>query len=286
MKLKGRTAIITGASQGLGEAIAEEFVAQGASVHLCARSRERLEAVKARLDARCTGSQAVAIAVADVAVPGDVDRAMAEALARFPQIDALINCAGVYGPMGELDEIDWEEWVSAIHINLMGTVYPCRAILPHFRARRAGKIVNLSGGGATNPMPRISSYAASKAAVVRFTETLALEMEAFGVDVNAVAPGALATQMMQQAIEAGPEKVGKEFHARMLKLHEEGGTPLSKGAALCVYLASEESNGITGKLISAQWDPWADLQAHRQDLASDIYTLRRIVPKDRGKDWG
>jgi 3-oxoacyl-[acyl-carrier protein] reductase len=287
MSMTGRYAIITGASQGLGEAMTEEFVRQGASVLLCARSVPKLEALKERLSPGLAAGQSIVVTKADVAVSQDVDRMVQLALERFPHVDALVNNAGVYGPMGEIDEVDWQEWVDAITINLMGTVYPCRAILPHFRARKYGKIVNLSGGGATNPLPRISSYAASKAAVVRFTETLALELEPFHVDVNAVAPGALATQMMGQAIAAGPEKVGEEFHARMVKLHAEGGTPLSKGATLCAYLASADSDGISGKLVSAVWDPWAEFQTHAAELkGSDIYTLRRIVPKDRGKDWG
>jgi NAD(P)-dependent dehydrogenase (short-subunit alcohol dehydrogenase family) len=287
MSLSGRYAIITGASQGLGEAIAEKFVIEGASIFLCARSLSKLEALKARLEPGLAKDQKIVTTRADVSRCAEVDAMVAKALEVFPHIDALINNAGVYGPMGELDEIDWQEWVDAVTVNLMGTVYPCRAMLPHFRTRQYGKIINLSGGGATNPLPRISSYAASKAAVVRFTETLALELDASHVDVNAVAPGALATQMMDKVIAAGPEKVGKDFHARMIKLHAEGGTPLSKGADLCAYLASSQSDGISGKLISAVWDPWTDLQKHAIDLkGSDIYTLRRIVPADRGKEWG
>ncbi len=189
--------------------------------------------------------------------------------------------------MGLLEEIDWADWVRAIEINLMGTVYPCRAVLPHMKRQGHGKIVNLSGGGATNPLPRISAYAASKAAVVRFTETLSLEVAEHGIDVNSVAPGALMTRMMEQLIAAGPGKVGAAFYDRMTKIAEDGGTPLEKGAALCVYLGSAASDGITGRLISAQWDPWQRLHEHKADLAgSDIYTLRRVVPADRGKGWG
>jgi 3-oxoacyl-[acyl-carrier protein] reductase len=154
-------------------------------------------------------------------------------------------------------------------------------------AQRHGRIINLSGGGATNPLPRLSSYAASKAAVVRFTETLALELKEYGITVNAIAPGALVTRMMQQLLDAGPGTVGAEFHQRMLKIHESGGTPLQVGAELAAYLASDESAGITGRLIAAQWDPWRTLHEHADELDdSDIYTLRRIVPKDRGRDWG
>jgi 3-oxoacyl-[acyl-carrier protein] reductase len=287
VKLKGRFAIITGASQGLGAAIAERYVAEGASVLLCARNADALQATADRL-ARCAaGGQVVLARQADVADSAQIDGLVGAASGRFQRIDVLVNNAGVYGPFGPLDEVDWRDWVEALRINVLGTVYACRAVMPLMKRQRYGKIVNLSGGGATNPLPRISSYAAAKAAVVRFTETLALELKDYGVDVNAVAPGALATRLTDQLLAAGPERVGVDFHERMKKIRDGAATPLEKGAALCVYLGSAESDGITGKLISAAWDPWSELQRHRPDLdGTDIYTLRRIVPGDRGKDWG
>ena len=106
------------------------------------------------------------------------------------------------------------------------------------------------------------------------------------MDVNAIAPGALATRLMDEVIAAGPELVGAAFFEKNKTWKENGAVPLDFGARLAFYLASNESNGITGKLLSAQWDPWHDLQKHREDLAkSDIYCLRRIVPEDRGKKW-
>jgi NAD(P)-dependent dehydrogenase (short-subunit alcohol dehydrogenase family) len=162
----------------------------------------------------------------------------------------------------------------------------CRALLPHLRANKYGKIVQLSGGGATNPLPRITAYAASKAAIVRFAESLAEEVAGDGIDVNAIAPGALNTRLLDEVLEAGPERVGESFYARSLKQKNEGGAPLERGAELAVFLASAASDGITGKLLSAIWDPWEELPAHREELQKDIYTLRRIVPKDRGMAWG
>jgi NAD(P)-dependent dehydrogenase (short-subunit alcohol dehydrogenase family) len=159
-------------------------------------------------------------------------------------------------------------------------------VIPHFKARGRGKIVQLSGGGATNPLPRLSAYAASKAAVVRFCETIALELQADHIDVNCIAPGALNTRMLDEIIEAGPAAVGEAFYKKSLEQKAKGGVPLDKGAALAVWLGSPASDGITGKLLSAVWDPWQDLPAHREDLGGDIYTLRRIVPGDRGKSWG
>lgn len=282
--LSGKRAIITGASQGLGAEIAKAYVQAGASIVICARSKDELEKVASKL---ATGrGQKILTFTADVSKTDDVDALVAFALRELGRIDVLVNNAGVYGPLGALEEIDWQAWVDAMTINLIGTVYPCRAVLKHMKAHKSGKIINLSGGGATNPLPRITAYAASKAAVVRFTESLALEVQSSGIDVNAIAPGALATRLLDEVIKAGADSVGADFHARMLKIKAEGGTPLHVGAALAVYLGSDESNGITGRLLSAVWDPWAELARHREALnSSDIYTLRRIVPADRGKDW-
>jgi NAD(P)-dependent dehydrogenase (short-subunit alcohol dehydrogenase family) len=145
----------------------------------------------------------------------------------------------------------------------------------------------LSGGGATNPLPRISAYAASKAAIVRFMETLSEELRDFGIDVNSIAPGALNTRMLQEVLAAGPEKVGTVFFERSVKQKEAGGTGLEPGAALAVFLASDASNGITGKLISAVWDNWAAWPSHLAQLSSsDLYTLRRIAGRDRNATWG
>jgi NAD(P)-dependent dehydrogenase (short-subunit alcohol dehydrogenase family) len=204
----------------------------------------------------------------------------------FPQLHILVNNAGAYGPKGLIEDVNWESWVKAIEINLFGSVLLCRAVLPHFRAHRYGKIVQLSGGGATNPLPRITAYAASKAAIIRFAESLAEEVRGDHIDVNAIAPGALNTRLLDEVLMAGPEKVGQAFYERSLKQKTQGGTPLEKGADLAVFLGSAASDGITGKLISAVWDPWETLPAHLQALQqTDIYTLRRIAPKDRGLEW-
>lgn len=285
MNLAGRTAIITGASQGLGAAIAEHFLSEGANVVLCARNADELEAQRRRLAA--TYSDRVWARPADISVRSDVDALFDAAQSRYGRLSILVSNAGVYGPMGSIDTVDWDEWVQAIAINLTGNVYCARKALAAFKPQRYGKILMLSGGGATNPLPGISAYAASKAAVVRFTETLALEAREWNIDVNAIAPGALMTRLTDQLISAGPERVGAALHARMVKLKQEGGTPLSVGAELCGYLASAESDGLTGRLISAPWDPWPFSAEQRQEVSeSDIYALRRIVPKDRGKTWG
>ncbi len=286
-KLKGRTAVITGANQGLGLAIAEEFVRQGASLLICARDTRKLEAAQQQLSALCCDEQKIIAHPADVSSEQDVRELALVGLDRFPRIDILVNNAGVYGPLGPIEEIDWEEWAHAVNINLLGSVMMVRAFLPHFKSNRYGKIIQLSGGGATSPLPRISAYAASKAAVVRFAETLAVEVREWNIDVNAIAPGALNTRLLDQVLDAGPEAVGGAFFERSLKQKEQGGASLRTAAELTAFLASSESDGITGKLISAPWDPWQDFPARLEDLSgTDVYTLRRIVPRDRGLDWG
>lgn len=279
-KLEGRSAIITGANQGFGLAVARAFLLEGANLLICARDKARLKAAREDL-----GKQVIAEA-ADVSREDHVERIVKRAISEFGPLQILINNAGVYGPKGTIDEIEWTEWVKAVEINLYGSVLMCRAVVPHMRAQRYGKIVQLSGGGATNPLPRLSAYAASKAAVVRFAETLAEELREFHVDVNSVAPGPLNTRLLDEVLEAGPEKVGREFYERAVKQKADGGEPPERGAQLCVFLASAASDGITGKLLSAIWDPWEELAQHAGDLSGDLYTLRRIVPKDRGLKWG
>jgi 3-oxoacyl-[acyl-carrier protein] reductase len=287
MHLRDRAAIITGASQGLGKAIATSFVQAGASVLLMARNEELLQQVQQELrPLAMRPGQQILIMRGDVAEPESCKAVVRYAQEALQHLTILVNNAGVYGPMGRIEEVDWHAWVEAVHINLFGTVLMCRAVIPLLRAQGYGKIINLSGGGATAPLPRISAYAAAKAAIVRLTETFAEELRDAHIDVNVIAPGALNTRLLEEVLAAGPEKVGESFYERSLKQRAEGGVPLERGASLAVFLASAASDGISGRLLSAVWDDWAHLPEKRQQLAqSDIYTLRRIVPEDRGNQW-
>ena len=286
MKLKNRNALITGGSQGLGKAIAEQFVREGANVVICARDEKILSATRLELEKLAAPGQRVLSRPCDVSSEEETGQLAAFALRELGSIEVLVNNAGIYGPMGFTESVAWKEWTRSIEINLYGVLLPSRALMPHFKKACAGKIIILSGGGATNPLPNLSSYAAAKAAVVRLMETLAEELKPFNVDVNAIAPGALNTRFLDQVLAGGKEQVGAAFYAKALKQKATGGVPLEKGAQLCVYLASAQSDGITGKLISAQWDAWEKLHEHKDELAnSDIYALRRIVPEDRGRKW-
>ncbi len=286
MTLEDRGIVVTGASQGFGKAVAAACVREGAHVLICARDEELLNQTHQVLEAQAGPGQRIISQRADVSRIDDVQSLIRTASGSLPSFDGIVNNAGVYGPKGLLEETDLLEWWRAIEINLLSVVLTCREALPIFRRQGHGKIVNLSGGGATSPLPRISAYAASKAAVVRLTETLAQETAGSGIDINAVAPGALNTRLLDEILEAGPDRVGANFFERAVQQKNRGGTPLEPGADLCAFLLSSASDGISGRLISAVWDPWPRLAKRRDELCqSDVYTLRRITPEDRGLKW-
>ena len=285
MKIKDKNVIITGGSIGFGKSLAEKFLNEGANVSICSRNEIQLFDTQSELMSKFP-NQIIIAKKCDVSIEKDVNEFITHSIDVFKTIHVLILNAGVYGPMGPIETVSLDEWKKSIDINLFGVLLPCRELIPHFKQNKFGKIIVISGGGATNPMPNLSSYATSKAAIVRLAETLSKELLSYNVDVNAIAPGALSTRMMDQIINAGPEIVGEEFFKKNQNWKQNGATPMELGTSLAVYLASSNSNGITGKLISAQWDDWKKFDDHLDDLQNtDIYTLRRIIPSDRNKKW-
>jgi 3-oxoacyl-[acyl-carrier protein] reductase len=282
MRLQDKAVILTGASLGLGKEIAKHLIMEGANISICSRKKQDLDVALIELKSLKNESQKIFSYEADVSKESDVHAFVDFSISNLGDVDVLINNAGIYGPKGNVDIVDIDAWVQTFNINLLGTLLMSKKVIPELKKKGKGKIINLSGGGATSPMPGLSAYAATKAAVVRLTETLSLELKKYNIFVNAVAPGALNTRFLDEVLNEGRDKVPAEFYERCLKQKESGGTPLSAGAELCVYLASDESDGITGKLISAVWDDWKNLHKHLKELDSDIYTLRRIIPEDRG----
>ena len=280
MELRDKVSIITGGGSGIGKAIATAFAKEGSHLVLASRTASELEATKREIGN--LSAARVEIFPADISQPKQVKGLVDFTLKKFATIDVLVNCAGIYGPIGLAIDIDSEKWLQAIHINLYGTFLCIKAALPTMIENGKGKIINLSGGGATSPFPRFSAYAASKAAVVGLTGTLAEEVKEYNIDINAIAPGAVNTRLLEQVLQAG-EAAGKDFLAKSIKQKKEGGTSPEMTAELAVFLASSQSDGLTGRLISAVWDNWREFPQHLSEImSSDIYTLRRIVPEDRG----
>jgi len=205
----------------------------------------------------------------------------------WASVDALICCSGVQAPIGPAMQADAAAWSQNIRVNLDGTFFPIRAFYDLLlKAERRAKIICFSGGGATSPRPNFSAYASAKCAVVRLVETLAQEWQGKTCDINAVAPGAIFTKMMEETLALGPAVAGEKEYALAAEQKKKGEAPLQKVGGLVDFLLSPASDGISGRLISAPWDPWSKLEGFREALSSsDIFTLRRIRPEDRGLSW-
>jgi len=274
MKLKGKVAIITGASKGIGKCIAETFAREGCDLTIVSRHFEDICAAAEELKKYDID---VLPLKCDVSNPAEVGEMVKKISNRFKKIDILVNNAGIYGPLGPLIGNDLELWAKTININLMGTVMCTKFVLPYMMKARKGKIINLSGGGSGGPpTPTLSAYATSKVAVVRFTEVVAEEVKDYNIQVNSIAPGAVNTRLLDQVLEAA-DKVDKKFLEKAKKQRETGGTPPEKVAQLVLYLASDDSDGITGKLISAVWDDYKNFGNQLDEIkGTPIYTLKRI----------
>jgi 3-oxoacyl-[acyl-carrier protein] reductase len=273
MRLKGKIAIVTGGGCGIGKAIALAFAREGADLLVASRTLSEVEATAA--EARRVGCRALALR-ADVSCQDNVDGLIAAARKEFRRVDVLVNNASIYGPIGPLVDNDPERWLETIKINLFGLFLCTRAVLPFMMRQGSGKIINLSGGGASAARPYFTAYAASKTAVARLTESVAQEVKEYNIQVNAIAPGPAYTRLTEQVLAAG-EAAGAKDLADARRIKAAGGSS-EKATALAVFLASAESNGLTGRLISATWDDWQDMQARISEIiSSELYTLRRLT---------
>ena len=267
---------VTGAGRGIGRSIALKLADEGYEVWGCSRTLSELE------ETRRLSNGKVQITAFDATDEVQLGAWFMKGFASGTPW-GLVTAAGIYGPIGPFFENDFKRWLAAININLNGT-----ALAVHLFSRLLieknlkGRIFLMSGGGATQPLPNFSSYCASKAAVVRFGETVAHELRPFGISVISCAPGAVNTRLTDELIEAGPTLAGSDMYAKALKQKEAGGTSPDKAADFAVYFMSGKGEHVTAKLISAVWDPWSELHEMWPQLEhSDIYTLKRITPEDR-----
>ena len=274
MKLNGQVAVITGAGRGIGRAIALAYAREGARLALAARSESELqEAVSVASE---LGAEAIAVPT-DVTNPEDAERLARRAVECFGRIDVLVNNAGISGPVGPLQGNDIGDWVNTITVNLTGTFLVCRAVIPVMLNQSCGKIINLSGAGATNAWSNMSAYCSSKAAVVRLTEVLAQELDGKGITVNALGPGSVHTSMWDRMTEQAADAGADFIHQLGLRVTSGGGASIDECAELAVWLASDASGSLTGRLISATTDDFRGLPPRIAEImAGEAYTLRRV----------
>lgn len=270
--------VVTGSSTGIGRALVEKLLSEGHRVWGFARTPQ--PELAARLPGRFTP------VTADVSDWEQVAAAAATIARQTDALDGLVTCAGVQGELGPALAADPAGWSRTVRINLDGTFYAIRALAALLQKSRRAKVVCLSGGGGTKSRPNFSAYAAAKTGVVRLVETIAEENRDRPFDINAIAPGAINTRLTDEVLQLGPAIVGEAEYATARKQKASGGGSLDKALGLIGYLLSAKSDGISGKLIAAPWDPWPTLERHAAALAdSDIYTLRRIVPEERGQKF-
>lgn len=280
-----KTALITGASGGLGAYLANTFSRAGFALHLVARRKGDLEKIKDNI--RKSSDLPIQCWVSDLSSNQERSQFLQEMRTCCQKLDVLINNAACQGPIGPLESNSLKDWQNTVELNLLAPVQICQELLPLLSAGRPGVVINISGGGATGPRPNFAAYAASKAALVRFSETLAEETREQGIRVNCIAPGPMPTQMLQKVLSANIGIAGEKEVKQAQKVFECGVDVMEKAAQLVLFLASDASAGITGKLISSVWDRWEDWPKHLAELEnSDAYTLRRITGKDRGLTWG
>ena len=285
MSGRTRVALVTGANGGLGRAVAAALAAAGFDLILTGRSRAQLAFIGARLQVEWPG-QLIDTTVCDLSSESEIRALIARLDADHRRPDVLVNNAAIQGPIGAFATAAWGDWAGTLVVDLLAPALLMQLVIPAMTERGWGRIINVSGGGATGPRPDFSAYAVAKTGLVRLTETLAHELKGSGVTINAVAPGPMNTKMLDEVLQAGPERAAGEYAAAVARARQ-GGVPPSAAASLIAWLASDAAQPITGRLLSAVWDPWEQIASHAEALdASDIYTLRRIVPRDRGHEWG
>lgn len=270
--LAGKVALVTGGGRGIGKRIALGLAGAGAAVAVLGRTVAELESTKAQI--RSLGGRGLAL-VADTSSEADIIEAVGSCADGLGAPHILVNAAGIQGPIGRFDSLSMEEWARTLQVNLLGVACVTHAALRFMIAERRGKILNISGGGAGAARPFFSAYAVSKAAVVRFTETLAEEVREYGIQVNVIGPGATKTRMTEEVLAAGA-RAGEKARAEAEEIWRTGGTPAEKQVSLAVFLASDESNHVTGRLLHVN-DPWERLRT-TSTVPEELYTLRRVSP--------
>lgn len=272
MKLKNQVAIVTGASQGIGRAIALRCAEAGAKVALVARRASRLEAATAEI--RDAGGTALAVP-ADVTDQAAVEAMVRRAEAELGPIDLLVNNAGAFYAIGPSWEVDAATWWSDVTINLLGTFLCCRAVVPGMAARKRGRLINLIGGGTDAPLPYGSAYAASKAAVMRLTETLAVELKEHGVFVFALRPGFVRTEMSEYQLS---EEGRRWLPDTAQRFEEAKNVPPTMAGDLAVEFASGRFDALTGRYIRVKdykGDDLDEVEVHIPEiLERDLRVLR------------
>lgn len=272
MQLTDKTCLIVGASGIIGRATAETFYREGARLALTYHSQKK----SILSNGLPTNDPRIAVYKLDVRKWNDIQAVVARVKRKFGPINVLVNCSSILGPIGATHDVSVARWLQTIQTNLIGSFYLVRAILPSMLGTGGGKIIQFSGGGAAYGRPFFTAYSASKAALVRFTESLAAEVRDKNIEINAIAPGPVKSRMWDE-LRASGAAGGPQAVEEIEKMDLTGGVPAERAAALALFLASNSSKGLTGRLISAVHDDWANMGTRIPKIMStESWTLRRV----------
>lgn len=273
MRLENHSVIITGAGRGIGRTIALAYAKEGARLALAARTAAELE--DTAREVRALGASALVIPT-DVSDQRQVDRMLAQVIDRYSSVDVLVNNAGIGGPVGPLQDNDPDYWLQTLQVNVIGTVLCCRAALRVMLRQDRGRIINVSGSGGSTAAPHIAAYCTSKAAVVRLTECLALELAGTNVCVNALGPGGIHTRLVEEMRDEAAAAGSDDIYGQSLSVTSGGGESMERVAELAVFLASDEAGSLSGRLVSTKDDLPSQPDRVPEIMASDAYLLRRV----------
>ena len=259
--------VITGGGSGIGKAIAYRL-SNNHKVIICGRKESKLKETKLL-------SSNISYLVCDVSDEDSVKSFQKFVKSSFKTVDVLINNAGIIGSIGKIDETDSALWLETLKVNLFGVYLMTKHFIPIMEKSKVKKLINVSGGGAFGDFPNFTSYSVSKAGVVRFTENTALELKDRGYGVNCLAPGFVDTEIHNDVLNAGLEKVGNYYNEVKSKL-VEGSVPLDTVLG-CIEFLIKSSNNFTGRTISASFDDWSiDNFENEVNKHDDLFRLRRI----------
>jgi 3-oxoacyl-[acyl-carrier protein] reductase len=274
--------MITGATRGLGLLVARKFWNAQHDLVIVSRRESDLERISAEFHVKSIEGQNIHPYLFDLKNINLIPELMKEIRDSVGSPDIVINNAAVQGPIGPLQTNDWEEWRTCLDVDLLAPIKICQEVIPAMIMNNYGRIVNISGGGATGPRPNFSSYATAKCGLVRFSETLAQELSPYNITINCVSPGAMNSELTKKILDAGIDSAGQKEYEVAKRLVDDNPHTEIKAADLVFLLTTEPFSGITGRLLSAVWDPHDKIPSISAKLmGTDVYTLRRIVPKDR-----
>jgi 3-oxoacyl-[acyl-carrier protein] reductase len=270
-EFQNKSVLITGGSRGIGKRLAIGFARLGARLALMARSKAELDL--AHIEIEQNGGNALRIR-GDVTDPEQMAVAVDRVRVTYGGVpDILICAAGIAGPLQAFLQTSIKQWTEPLHVNLLGVVYACRAVLPGMVERRRGKILVVTCDGGTAPKLNFSSYATAKTAVVRFVEAIAPELVDHNVQINSFDPGPTYTSITDEVIRAG-DRLENSVVAAAVETRRTGGASAEQQIKVAEFLASETSNHVTGRLIHVD-DDWKKLR--NAVLKPDAYTLRRAT---------